>query len=207
MTGRPHSERTLALAFFIAVLATAVSCAGKEEQPRSLNFRQATGSLTFQGEAKPTELQLTSDDTAFFGAPNNEEKTNGLEVSLRSADNSLWLSMQILNVRTTRIYSLDSQVEGRVTLLVGTACDGAMGDLLGDSCDWYSSDFFQDGCWAALRTLTETAIQVDIECRALGALCSDGSGLQSPMPICNDGRQMKTVGFTATFRLEEPTSN
>lgn len=98
-----------------------------------------------------------------------------------SADNSLWLSIQILRVRTTRIYALDSEVEGRITLLVGAACD-AMGDLLGESCEWYSSDFFQDGCWAALRTLTETAIQGEIECRALGALCSDGSGVSEHDP-------------------------
>ena len=147
---------------------------------------------------------MTANDTSFFGKPNLDEKTDSLEFSIRSADDRLWLSVHILNVRNTRPYVLDSETEGRITVLMGDSCDGAMGDLLGQGCRWYSSDFFAADCWAALRTIENGKIDGDITCSRLGANCPSGTGIRTAAGACADGERVEPISLTATFQLREP---
>ena len=147
---------------------------------------------------------MTANDTSFFGKPNLDEKTDSLEFSIRSADDRLWLSVHILNVRNTRPYVLDSQTEGRITVLMGDSCDGAMRDLLGQGCRWYSSDFVAADCWAALRTIENGKIDGDITCSRLGANCPSGTGIRTAAGACADGERVEPISLTATFQLREP---
>jgi hypothetical protein len=199
-------HRLLAFAALSVLMMSAVSC-GADDPETPVIFKQAEGALSIPGEGIDNlPLLLMPDDTAFFGPASAGEKASGLELSLRSADNLLWLQLQLLDVRNTRRYALDSKTDGRITLLIGETCDGGMGDLSGQACRWHSSDFYQDGCWAALKTISATTVSGQIECRTLGALCPDGSGVQSAAATCSNGQRMETAAFTATFRMVEPLS-
>jgi hypothetical protein len=193
---------------FVAMLVFSVltACGGDETRER-VNFRQGSGSLTVPAEgAEAVALRLTAADTSFFGPANAGETSNALELSLRSADNSLWLSLHLLNVHQTRIYALDSDKEGRLTILIGESCDGGMGDLLGNGCRWYSSDFFHADCWAALETINGNTIEGHIKCRGLGANCPAGTGARTAMGACADGERHEPISLTATFYLGDPSS-
>jgi hypothetical protein len=200
----------LQLAGFVAVtlvLLALTACSNDEKQIEPVKFQTGNGSLTVPAEGmSDVALSLTSDDVSFFGRANIDETTQTLELSLRSQASDVWLSLLLLNVRTTRIYVLDSQTEGSVTVLLGEICDGAMGDLLSPSCRWYSSDFYQENCYAAIETNDGAIIEGHVKCDALGANCPAGTGARGSTGACLDGERYSPIAFTATFRLQQPVS-
>src|SRR5688500_12961761 len=104
----------LVLAVLAIVFSIAISCSSDDSND-SVRFRTVASNVTIPSEGiAALPLQLTPDDTSFFGQSNADEDTKALELSLRSADDNTWISLHLLNVKNTRLYALDSNDEGRL---------------------------------------------------------------------------------------------
>jgi hypothetical protein len=113
---------------------------------------------------------LIRDDDAFYGPANGDEKANSLFWSVRPADDLVWLSLEVLDANARKRHLLDSEAQGRLTVLLGETCDGAMGHLLGAGCRWYSSDFYQKDCAVTLETASTQMVSGRVVCGPSGPI-------------------------------------
>ena len=206
---RSVSGDPIALIIAITSLACLVLGACGDEEPKGpVNFQQGSGSLTIIGEPVTTSLVLTVDDTALFGPATEGERNDFLDLTLRSVDGRMFLSMQLLvrgrgEVKFASFPPSETE-EGRLTVLIGEACDAGMGDLLGRECLWYSTNFFSAECVARFQKVTNEQIIGTVECGSLGANCPGGTGVRDADGACADGERYEPISLEATLQLEEP---
>ena len=146
------------LSFFATlVTATLVACGGDgDDRMEPVHFQRAEAEL-ISTSMNPglARLALTAEDDAFYGPANRDEKVNSLFLSMRSEDDLVWVSVEVLDVDARDRHDLDSLTQGRLTVLLGESCDGGMGDFVGAGCRWYSSDFYQANCHVDVDSFTD----------------------------------------------------
>jgi len=193
-------------ATLVVVLLTVLACGDDSETlAEAVHFQRVDAELIATsmqpGMVRPG---LSREDVAFYGPANADEKSNTLNLSLRTTDDLVWVSVEVYGVNKRHRHQLDSETHGRLTLLIGETCDGAMGDLLGAGCRWYSSDFYHRDCTVEITTATREAVIGRVVCEAIGANCPSGTGVRTLDGACLDGERFGTISLSLRFSLTDP---
>jgi hypothetical protein len=197
-------RRVTVLVVLLSLSAVLSACGSDDSGTEPVHFQRVEAELISTsmnpGMVRPG---LTRDDVAFYGRANRDETSNTLLLSLRTQDDLVWVSLEVYEINPRKRHALDSETHGRLTLLLGETCDGAMGDLLGAGCRWYSSDFYEKDCSVEIERASRQEVSGRVVCGTLGANCSSGTGSRSTDGACSDGERLETISLSMRFHLSD----